>query len=41
MSRLALRSPRVRGARPACAVFTLDGSCGVGVFRRLLERAAL
>jgi hypothetical protein len=40
-SRLALRIPLARDARPACGVFTLDGDCGVGVLRRLADRTPL
>jgi 2-polyprenyl-3-methyl-5-hydroxy-6-metoxy-1,4-benzoquinol methylase len=41
MSRLALRIPLLRAARPACGVFILDGGCGVGVLRRLADRTPL
>jgi hypothetical protein len=40
MSRLALRMP-LRVARSGRGVFTLDGGCEVGVFRRLPERTPL
>jgi hypothetical protein len=41
MSRLALRIPLVRDARPTCGVVTLDLGCGVGVLRRLADRTLL
>ena len=41
MSRLALRSPFARDARPTCGVVALDDGCGVGVLRRLAGRAPL
>jgi hypothetical protein len=41
MSRLALRIPLARDARPTRGVFTLDWGCGVGVLRRLADRALL
>jgi hypothetical protein len=40
-SRLALRIPLVRGARPGWGVFAFDWGCGVGVLRRLADRTTL
>ena len=40
-SRLSLRMPLVRDARPGLGVVDLDGGCGVGVLRRLADRTPL